>query len=175
MAEPTGAKRLETDPRVGPAVARLRDAFRRFWSWAVSDDPRVARIGQEYILEQADRVLWLVGRDDGAPDSDPFARLWEVRTRPHLDYPIGTRELFSAGNEAGYWGCFQALFTAAGLPQLHTFDGPFARKVDRPAPPRDAFSAIARGLPAPAAGVPRSRPIRFKAEETVGLEESGRY
>lgn len=143
---------------VTEAVTRLRDAFRRSWSWAVSADAQIARIGQEYLLERVDQVLLQVSAEDTRDPSSPFGRLWNVRHGPHLGYPLGTRRLFASDTDDGYWACFQALFVAVGLPRLNTFEGPYAHREQPPKPKRserDLRTRIDRGFP-----VPQARELR---------------
>lgn len=131
---------------------RLREAFRRSWSWAVSADAQIARIGQEYLLERVDQILMLVSPEETRDPSSPFGRLWSVRHGPHLGYPLGTRRLFASESDDGYWACFQALFAAVGLPRLNTFEGPYAHR-EQPQKAkraeRDLRTRIDRGFPVP--------------------------
>jgi hypothetical protein len=137
---------------------RLREAFRRSWSWAVSTDAQIARIGQEYLLERVDQILMLISTTEAQDPTSPFGKLWRVRHGPHLGYPLGTRRLFASELDDGYWACFQALFVAVGLPRLNTFEGPYAHRTlptKEKRAERDLRTRIDRGFP-----VPQAREIR---------------
>lgn len=107
------------------AIARLRQACLRFWSWSVSDEPRLARLGQEYLFEQVDRVLWL-SKDVVLEEQDALVVLRGLRARSAALVGDGLRHLFLERNRSGLFPCFQGLFLAVGLPELRTFDGPQA-------------------------------------------------
>ncbi|MFO0727313.1 MAG: hypothetical protein U1E65_26270 [Myxococcota bacterium] len=133
------------------AVARLREAFRRCWSWAVSERPQLARIGQEHLLERIDFVLRFVRDERELDPSSPLARLWAVRNGPHVGYPLGTRRLFATDLPNGYWDAAQSLFRAMGMPPVSTFDGPFAHHTGRREDRSSARTTFERGLPVPMA------------------------
>lgn len=91
----------------------------------VSDEPRLARLGQEYLFEQVDRVLWL-SKDVVLEEQDALVVLRGLRAESAALVGDGLRHLFLERNRSGLFPCFQGLFLAVGLPELRTFDGPQA-------------------------------------------------